>query len=63
LEALATLVQSAIRGDPEAGLLSVSKSQRHLASELAELGFPVGQKLAGRLLPPGLRPTSEQQDP
>jgi len=50
LEALATLVQSAIRGDPEAALLWVSKSQRHLASALAELGFTVGQKLVGRLL-------------
>jgi hypothetical protein len=50
LEALGTLVQSAIRGDPEAALLWVSKSQRHLASALAELGFTVGQKLVGRLL-------------
>jgi transposase len=50
LEALATLVQSAIRGDPEAALLWVSKSQRHLAAALAELGFTVGQKLVGRLL-------------
>jgi hypothetical protein len=50
LEALATLVQSAIRGDPEAALLWVSKSQRHLASALAGLGFTVGQKLVGRLL-------------
>lgn len=50
LEALATLVQSAIRGDPEAALLWVSKSQRHLASALGELGFTVGQKLVGRLL-------------
>jgi hypothetical protein len=50
LEALATLVQSAIRGDPEAALLWVSKSQRHLAGALAELGFTVGQKLVGRLL-------------
>jgi transposase len=50
LEALATLVQSAIRGDPEAALLWVSKSQRHLAGALAELGFAVGQKLVGRLL-------------
>src|SRR4051812_14659740 len=30
LEALSELVQSAIRGDPEAALLWVSKSQRHL---------------------------------
>jgi transposase len=50
LEALADLVQSAIRGDPEAALLWVSKSQRHLAGALAERGFSVSQKLVGRLL-------------
>jgi hypothetical protein len=50
LEALTTLVQSAIRGDPEAALLGVSSSQRHLAGALAALGFTVGQKLVGRLL-------------
>jgi hypothetical protein len=50
LEALGTLVQPATRGDPEAALLWVSKSQRHLAGALAERGFKVGQKLVGRLL-------------
>ena len=50
LEALAKLVQSAIRGDPEAALLWVSKSQRHLARALAECGFSASQKLVGRLL-------------
>jgi transposase len=50
LEALAELVQSAIRGDPEAALLWVSKSQRHLARVLAERGFTASQKLVGRLL-------------
>jgi hypothetical protein len=50
LEALNMLVQSAIRGDPEAALLWVSKSQRHLSAALAELGFTAGQKLVGRLL-------------
>src|SRR5215218_7515164 len=50
LEALGELVQSAIRGDPEAALLSVSKSQRHLARALTERGFAAGQKLVGRLL-------------
>ena len=49
-EALVDLVQSAIRGDPEAALLWVSKSQRHLAGALAERGFTVSQKLVGRLL-------------
>jgi hypothetical protein len=50
LEALSELVQSAIRGDPEAALLWVSKSQRHLARALTERGFAAGQKLVGRLL-------------
>jgi hypothetical protein len=50
LEALSDLVQSAIRGDPEAALLWVSKSQRHLAAALAERGFTASQKLVGRLL-------------
>ena len=50
LEALATLVQSAIRGDPQAALLWVSKSQRHLARALAERGFTASQTLVGRLL-------------
>lgn len=50
LEALAALVQSAIRGDPQAALLWVSKSQRHLAGALAERGFTASQKLVGRLL-------------
>ena len=50
LEALGEIVQSAIRGDPEAALLWVSKSQRHLAEVLAERGFAVSHKLVGRLL-------------
>jgi len=50
LEALEDIVQSAIRGDPEAALLWVSKSQRHLADAVAERGFAVSQKLVGRLL-------------
>jgi hypothetical protein len=50
LDALAALVQSAIRGDPEAALLWVSKSQRHLAGALAERGFTASQTLVGRLL-------------
>jgi hypothetical protein len=44
------LVQSSIRGDPEAVLLWVSKSQRHLSAALAKQGFIAGQKLVGRLL-------------
>jgi len=50
LAALEDLVQSAIRGDPEAALLWVSRSQRYLARALAERGFSVSQKLVGRLL-------------
>ncbi len=50
LAALEQLVQSAIRGDPGAALLWVSRSQRHLARALAERGFSASQKLVGRLL-------------
>jgi len=50
LSALNELVQSSIRGDPEAPLLWVSKSQRHLSAALAKQGFIAGQKLVGRLL-------------
>jgi len=50
LEALEELVQSAIRGDPEAALRWVSRSQRHLVGALAERGFTASQKLVGRLL-------------
>ena len=50
LDALNDLVQSAIRGDPEAALLWVSRSQRYLVRALAERGYSVGQKLVGRLL-------------
>jgi transposase len=49
-EALHELIQSAIRGDPEAALLWVSKSQRRLAEELKKLDFRVSPKLVGRLL-------------
>src|SRR5664279_1845633 len=50
LGALNELVQSSIRGDPEAPLLWVSKSQRKLSAALTEQGFTAGQKLVGRLL-------------
>jgi hypothetical protein len=39
LESLNDLVQSAIHGDPEAALVWVSKSLRHLSAVLADLGF------------------------
>src|SRR5271154_1345007 len=48
VEALGDLVQSAIRGDPEAALLWVSKSQRHLVRALADRGYTASQKLVGR---------------
>src|ERR671913_2517581 len=50
LDALDDLVQSSIRGDPEAPLRWVGRSQRHLSAALAERGFAAGQKLVGRLL-------------
>ena len=50
VEALTQLVSSAIRGDPQAALLWVSRSQRHLAAALAEQGFAVSHKVVGRLL-------------
>jgi hypothetical protein len=50
LEALTDLIQSALRGDPEAALLWVSKSQEHLSQALAAKGYHVGRKVVGRLL-------------
>jgi hypothetical protein len=47
---LQDLVTAAIRGDPEARLLWVSRSQRHLAAVLGERGFTLSYKLVGRLL-------------
>lgn len=50
LEALTDLISSAIRGDPQAALLWVSRSQRHLAGQLAVRGFHVDHTVVGRLL-------------
>ena len=50
LDTLKDLVEPSIRGDPEAALLWVSKSQRHLSAALSDRGFTAGQKLVGRLL-------------
>jgi hypothetical protein len=44
------LVEDAIRGDPEAPLRWVSRSQRTLAEALRRQGFEVSQKLVGLLL-------------
>jgi len=49
-ETLLRLVASATRGDPQAALLWVSRSQRHLAAALAEQGYRVSANLVGRLL-------------
>ena len=48
--ALLQLVASATRGDPQAALLWVSRSQRHLASALTAAGYQVSANLVGRLL-------------
>jgi len=50
VKALSELIQSALRGDPEADLLWVSKSQRHLAKALCRQGYFVTYKIVGRLL-------------
>ncbi len=50
LEALESLVAPATRGDPERPVLWVSKSYRHLADGLRELGFSASHQLVGRLL-------------
>lgn len=49
-KALLALVASATRGDPQAALLWVSRSQRHLAAALGEQGYEVSANLVGRLL-------------
>jgi len=48
--ALLRLITSAIRGDPQATLLWVSRSQRHLAAALTAQGYSVSANLVGRLL-------------
>jgi hypothetical protein len=50
VEALTELIQSALRGDPEADLLWVSKSQRHLAKSLAAKGDTLSRTIVGHLL-------------
>lgn len=50
LKALEALIEGAIRGDPETPLRWVSRSQRHLATELNRQGFNVSQTLVGKLL-------------
>ena len=50
LAALERLIEGAIRGDPEAPLRWVSRSQRHLVEALRGEGFEVSQKVVGSLL-------------
>jgi hypothetical protein len=63
LDALRDLVQSAIRGDPQAALLWVSKSQRHLGRCAGRLRL-LGQPQAGGTVaaPTGLQPAGQSQD-
>jgi hypothetical protein len=50
LAALETLIEDAIRGDPESPLRWVSRSQRNIVAALTGQGFEVSQKLVGQLL-------------
>lgn len=49
-KALLHAVAMATRGDPQADLLWVSRSHRHLSAALAEQGFRASRSLVGRLL-------------
>lgn len=48
--ALEGLIEDAVRGDPEAPLRWVSRSQRNIVAALCRQGFKVSQKLVGLLL-------------
>ena len=50
IEALTKTIQSAIRGDPEAKLLWVSKSLRHLSDALKKEGYTASHTVIRRLL-------------
>jgi DDE family transposase len=50
LPTLQKVIDGAIRGDPEAPLRWVSRSQRNIAAELQRRGFEVSQKLVGQLV-------------
>ena len=50
LAALETLIEDAIRGDPESPLRWVSRSQRNIVAVLTGQGFQASQKLVGQLL-------------
>ncbi len=50
LAALEAAIEDAIRGDPEAPLRWVSRSQRNIVEALHQQGFKVSQRLIGQLL-------------
>ena len=50
LAALETLIEDAIRGDPESPLRWVSRSKRNIVTALTGQGFQASQKLVGQLL-------------
>jgi hypothetical protein len=50
IKALTQIIQSAIRGDPEADLLWVSKSLRHLSDALKKEGYTASHTVIRRLL-------------
>jgi hypothetical protein len=50
VKTLLEIIESSIRGDPEADLLWVSKSHRHLAKALRAQGYQISDKTVGRLL-------------
>ena len=50
LAAIEALIDHAIRGDPEAPLRWVSRSQRNIVKALGQQGFEASQKLVGLLL-------------
>jgi hypothetical protein len=50
LAALESLIEDAIRGDPESPLRWVSRSQRNIVTALTGQGFKISQKLVGQLL-------------
>ena len=50
LAAIEALIDHAIRGDPEAPLRWVSRSQRNIVEALRQQGFEASQKLVGLLL-------------
>ena len=61
LEDLERLLEDDRRGDPQSLLLWTSKSVRHLAGALRELGHEVHYTTVAKLM--GLQPAGQRQDP